>query len=139
IPSNSPYTITADFGGVAGGSGTGLLSNTGSAMLTVTKASQTAPDAPTMYSRTTTSVTLDAISGGQGTVQYGYTTSDNTSDYHWQESTEFSGLSAGTDYTFYARYAGNDYYEPSPASEGLTVTTLGAEGGDTLADGETIT
>ena len=118
------YTITADFGGVAGGSGTGLLSNTGTAELTVTKASQTAPAAPAMSIRTTTSVTLDTISGGQGTVQYGYTTGNNTSDYHWQNTPEFSGLQPGTDYTFYTRYAGNDYYNESPVSAGLTVTTL---------------
>ena len=36
-------TITADFGGVAGGSGTGLVSGTGTATLTVTKGSQTRP------------------------------------------------------------------------------------------------
>lgn len=34
---------------------------------------------------------------------------------------------------------GNDYYEPSPVSTGTGIVTLGAEGGDTLADGETIT
>ena len=124
IPSNSPYTITANFGGVAGGSGTGLISSTGTATLTVTKASQTAPAAPAMSIRTTTSVTLDTISGGQGTVQYGYNTDGDTSDYHWQNTPGFSGLSAGTDYTFYARYAGNDYYNESPVSAGLTVTTL---------------
>ena len=133
------YTITADFGGVAGTSGDGLLSNTGSAMLTVTKASQTAPAAPTMASRTTDSVTLNAISSGQGTVQYGYVKGNSGTPNNWQNGTTFSGLQPGTDYTFYARYAGNDYYEPSPASEGLTVTTLGKAGGDTLADGETIT
>ena len=132
-------TITADFGGAAGTSGDGLLSNTGSATLTVTKASQTAPAAPTMSSRTTDSVTLNAISSGQGTVQYGYVKGNSGTPDNWQNGTTFSGLQPGTDYTFYARYAGNDYYEPSPASEGLTVTTLGAEGGDTLADGETIT
>ena len=133
-------TITADFGGVAGGSGTGLLSSTGTAMLTVTKASQTAPDAPTMYSRTTTSVTLNAVAdSGEGGVQYGYVKGNSGTPDNWQNGTTFSGLQPGTDYTFYARYAGNDYYEPSQASEGLTVTTLGAEGGDTLADGETIT
>ena len=139
IPSNTPYTITADFGGVAGGSGTGLLSNTGNATLTVTKASQTAPDAPTMSIRTPTSVTLDTISGGQGTVQYGYVKGNSGTPNNWQDETTFSGLQPGTDHTFYARYAGNEYYEPSPASEGLTVTTLGKAGGDTLADGETIT
>ena len=140
IPSNSSYTITADFGGVAGGSGTGLLSSTGTATLTVTKASQTAPDAPTMSIRTTTSVTLNAVAdSGEGGVQYGYVKGNSGTPNNWQNGTTFSGLQPGTDYTFYARYAGNEYYEPSPASEGLTVTTLGAEGGDTLADDETIT
>ncbi|MEE0747688.1 beta strand repeat-containing protein, partial [Evtepia sp.] len=124
IPSNSPYTITADFGGVAGTSGDGLISSAGSATLTVTKGSQTAPDAPTMSSRTTTSVTLNTINGGQGTGQYGYNTDGDTSDYHWQESTEFSGLQPGTAYTFYARYAENDYYNESPVSGGTSVTTL---------------
>ena len=38
--------------------------------------------------------------------------------------TTFSGLSAGTDYTFYARYAGNDYYNESQTSTGTSVTTL---------------
>ena len=117
-------TITADFGGVAGTSGDGLVSNTGTAELTVTKASQTAPDAPTMSSRTTNSVTLNAISGGQGTVQYGYVKGNSGTPSSWQNGTTFSGLQPGTDYTFYACYAGNDYYNESPVSAGLTVTTL---------------
>ena len=117
-------TITADFGGVAGGSGTGLVSGTGTATLTVTKGSQTAPGAPTMSDRTTTSVTLDTISGGQGTVQYGYVKGNSGTPSSWQNGTTFSGLQPGTDYTFYARYAGNDYYNESPVSAGLTFTTL---------------
>ena len=139
-PSNSPYTITADFGGVADTSGDGLLPSTGTATLTVTKGNQTAPTAPTMSSRTTNSVTLNAISSdGQGAVQYGYVQGDNGTPNNWQDNTTFNGLSAGTTYTFYARYAENDYYEPSPASTGTSIVTLGAEGGDTLTDGETIT
>ena len=141
-PSNSPYTITADFGGVADTSGDGLLPSTGTATLTVTKGNQTAPTAPTMSSRTTTSVTLNAVANsGQGGVQYGYTTGneDSVPANRWQTGTTFTNLTSGTTYTFYARYAGNDYYEPSPASTGTSIVTLGAEGGDTLADGETIT
>ena len=139
-PSDTAKTITADFGGVAGTSGNGLISSTGSAELTVTKVSQTAPTAPTMSSRTTNSVTLNAISSdGQGAVQYGYVQGDNGTPNNWQDNTTFNGLSAGTTYTFYARYAENDYYEPSPASTGTSIVTLGAEGGDTLTDGETIT
>ena len=112
-----------------------MLSSTGTATLTVTKGSQTAPDAPTMSSRTTDSVTLDAISGGQGTVQYGYVQGDSGTPDNWQNKTTFSGLSAGTDYIFYARYAGNEYYEPSLASTGLTVTTLPAITTTNLDDG----
>ena len=128
-------TITADFGGVAGGFGTGLVSGTGTATLTVTKGSQTAPGAPTMSDCTTTSVTLDTISGGQGTVQYGYTTDGNTSDYHWQTDTTFNNLQPGTDYIFYARYAGNDYYNESQTSTGTSVTTLPAITTTSLAAG----
>ena len=133
------YTITADFGGVTGTSGDGLIDSTGSAELTVTKGNLTAPAAPTMSSRTTDSVTLNAISGGQGTVQYGYVQGDSGTPNSWQDDTFFNDLRPGTDYTFYARYAGNDYYEPSPVSTGTSIVTLGAEGGDTLTDGETIT
>ena len=125
IPNDTPYTITADFGGVEGtSSGDGLISSAGSATLTVTKGNQTAPDAPTMSSRTTDSVTLDTISGGQGTVQYGYVQGDSGTPGSWQDNTTFNGLSAGTDYTFYARYAGNDYYNESQVSGGTSVTTL---------------
>ena len=94
-----------------------------------------------MSSRTTTSVILNYIESPirQGAVQYGYTTAGDSSDYHWQESTEFIDLQPGTTYTFYARYAETDDYEASPASTGTSIVTLGAEGGDTLADGETIT
>lgn len=126
--------------GVADTSGDGLLPSTGTATLTVTKGNQTAPTAPTMSSRTTNSVTLNAISSiGQGAVQYGYVQGGSGTPNNWQDGTTFTGLSAGTTYTFYARYAGNDYYEPSPVSTGTGIVTLGAEGGDTLADGETIT
>ena len=140
MPKDSPYTITADFGGVADTSGDGLLPSTGTATLTVTKGNQTAPTAPTMSSRTTNSVTLNAISSaGQGAVQYGYVQGNSGTPTSWQDNTTFNGLSAGTDYTFYARYAENDYYNESPVSTGTSIVTLGAEGGDTLADGETIT
>ena len=132
----SSYIIIAEFGGAVGAYGSGgMLSSTGTATLTVTKGSQTAPDAPTMSSRTTDSVTLDAISGGQGTVQYGYVQGDSGTPDNWQNKTTFSGLSAGTDYIFYARYAGNEYYEPSLASTGLTVTTLPAITTTNLDDG----
>ena len=134
------YTIYARYPAVTEGENPAFASGSASTQVT-TKSNQTAaPTAPTMSSRTTTSVTLNAISSaGQGTVQYGYTAAGDSSDYHWQESTKFSGLEPGTAYTFYARYAETDDYEASPVSTGTSIVTLGAEGGDTLADGETIT
>lgn len=86
------------------------------------------PDAPTLKSVTSNSVTLDDVtSTGQGDVQYGYITGTGTAEdiTNWQTSTTFNELSAGTDYIFYTRYAGNEEYNPfDPSATGLTVTTL---------------
>ena len=150
------FKFTADFGGYApegNENGDSLAPNTGSAELTVTKAEQTAPSAPTVSTTTpptANSITLDAITTtGQGDVQYGYTTGGETSvpDDRWQAETTFNDLDPGTTYTFYARYAGNGCYEPSPASSpGLEVTTERADSTlkiepdeDTLTYGETLT
>ena len=140
LSAGTEYTIYARYPAVTEGENPAFASGSASTQVT-TKSNQTAaPTAPTMSSRTTTSVTLNAISSaGQGTVQYGYPAAGDSSDYHWQESTKFSGLEPGTAYTFYARYAETDDYEASPVSTGTSIVTLGAEGGDTLADGETIT
>ncbi len=105
-------------------SGSGSMSVTG----TVTKKKQTAPDAPSSTTDVTdTSVTLSAVTGsdGIGGIEYGYTTGGETSvpEERWQDDLVFDGLQPVTSYTFYARYAGNDYYEPSLASSGLAVTT----------------
>ena len=139
--SGTEYTIYARYPAVTEGENPAFASGSASTQVT-TKSNQTAaPTAPTMVSRTTTSVILNYIESPirQGAVQYGYTTAGDSSDYHWQESTEFIDLQPGTTYTFYARYAETDDYEPSPVSTGTGIVTLGAEGGDTLADGETIT
>ena len=139
--SGTEYTIYARYPAVTEGENPAFASGSASTQVT-TKSNQTAaPTAPTMSSRTTTSVILNYIESPirQGAVQYGYTTAGDSSDYHWQESTEFIDLQPGTTYTFYARYAETDDYEASPASTGTSIVTLGAEGGDTLADGETIT
>ena len=105
-------------------SGSGSMSVTG----TVTKKEQAAPNAPSSTTDVTdTSVTLSAVTGsdGGGGIEYGYTTGDETSvpEERWQDDLVFDGLQPVTSYTFYARYAGNDYYEPSLASSGLAVTT----------------
>lgn len=124
------YTITADFGGVAGDSGNGLQASTGSATLTVAKGDQTATtESCNANTVTDNSITLNAVTGtgGYGDVQYacvqGTDVSAPTGDNAWQKDTTFNNLNAGSDYTFFARYAGNDYYNPSPASTGTTIYT----------------
>ena len=116
------HTITAEYGG-----STGLKSNSGTAAFTVIKADQDGqPDVPAKDAATATSITLQSQDGGQAGVEYGCTTAGGTAEdvSNWQANTMFRDLAPGTSYTFYARYAGNDYYNPSDASEGTTIYTL---------------
>ena len=132
------YTITADFGGIENAEEV-LLANTGTAMLTVTKLNQAAtPAAPTVAQRTSSSITLNALeAAGIGGVQYGCTT-DGSVPVAWQSETMFSGLQPGTDYTFYARYAGDEYYNPAVSVDGTTASTLSTTQTNTVGTGETI-
>lgn len=92
LPANSPYTITAVFSGVAGTSGDGLLSSTGTAALTVTKASQPAPDvqgiAETMQGRND-----GKIIGTTAEMEYKLKTAD---EWTTCNGTEITGLAPGT-------------------------------------------
>lgn len=131
------HTITADFGGVAGVSGDGLQASTGRAILTVAKGNQSAPAAPGGENAVTdNSITLNAVisTGGYGNIQYacvqGTGVSAPTGDDAWQTETTFNDLNAGSAYTFFARYAGNDYYNPSPASSGTIIFTAYAAPGE---------
>ena len=116
--------ITAVFSGNAT-----WKSTTSFVKLTVTKAAQASkPEAPTQSkttSATENSITLENMSEGENNVEFGYVESktDGTPT-SWQESPVFEKLKPGTSYIFYARYAGNDYYEPSAQSEGKTLYTL---------------
>ena len=73
----------------------------------VAKAPQTtAPAAPTMESRTSTSITLDVIAGCEYRIDGGA----------WQTSPEFTGLDPDTEYSFEARMAETDTHLASPVS-----------------------
>ncbi|MDO4280992.1 MAG: S-layer homology domain-containing protein, partial [Peptococcaceae bacterium] len=111
----------------------GGVSATQELNLTIGKGTQAAPDAPTAESVSANSVTLKEIKGAE----YGYTTGNEQSvpEDRWQSSTTFDKLEAGTTYTFYARYAGNNDYEVSPASKGTAITTLPEIITTTLDDG----
>lgn len=85
-----------------------------SATITINKASQAAPDAPTLVSATFTGITLTATDG------YQYKCGDGA----WQDSNVFTGLTMNTEYTFYQRIKDDGNHNDSPESEGATFKTL---------------
>ena len=64
---------------------------------------------------------------GNGDLQYGYS-SDGTVPASWQTSNTFTGLSADTTYTFFARYEGNTYFEAA-TSAGTSIATAAIRSG----------
>jgi len=77
------------------------------------KFSQSAPNAPSLKTKTRNSVTLNAIAGAQYRRDNGA----------WQSGTLFTRLSPGTTYRFYIRMKATATHEASPSSTSLTVTT----------------
>ncbi len=88
---------------------------------TVIKADQSAPDTPTLSGKTNNSIVLNTVTGCEYSI-------DNGSS--WQQSPEFTALSASTDYTLYQRYAESNIYFASGSSSSLAVTTDAALGTD---------
>ncbi|MCL2311182.1 MAG: T9SS type A sorting domain-containing protein, partial [Firmicutes bacterium] len=86
---------------------------TSSPTATVTKATQTAPAAPTLSSSTTSSITLNTITGCEYRRDNG----------NWQTSTVFSGLTPNTTYSFKARKSETVTHLASPESPGATFKT----------------
>ena len=86
----------------------------------VTRAAQGAPAAPTIKSKSWSSVTLEAIPDNEATGAGAQYSKDGAT---WQDSPVFTGLSANTEYSFAARYGETEYYFASPASAELNVTT----------------
>lgn len=78
------------------------------------KTERTAPAVPTLKDRTSTSITLNTIEGAQYRCNGGA----------WQTSPEFTGLTAGTTYTFEAYYPETADCKESPTSEAVEFSTL---------------
>ena len=90
--------------------------------INVSKATQAAPAAPELADRTYTSITLETVEGAE------YRCGDGA----WKTSPEFTGLTAGTTYTFQVRYAETDTHaasEPSEAAEFATLAQTSSGGG----------
>ena len=78
------------------------------------KTEKAAPATPTLNDRTYTSITLNTIDGAQYRCNGGA----------WQTSPEFTGLTAGTTYTFEAYYPETADCKASPASKAVEFSTL---------------
>ena len=133
-PNESPYIITAVFGGYAPDgdeSGDSLAPNTGSAELTVTKAEQSKPTGTfSLISSTENSLSVNFFFSDQpaneNRVEIAYAegptadapTSNWTTAEKIPNSTVYSAtidqLSPGTPYVFFARYKEGEYHKPSP-------------------------
>ncbi|MCK9626785.1 MAG: FISUMP domain-containing protein [Candidatus Paceibacterota bacterium] len=98
---------------------------TATATLTVNKGDQATPAAPTMSSRTTTSIILNACSGGGCEYRIG--------SGSWQTSTTFSGLTANTSYSFTQRKAATTNYNVSAESSAASFSTIDPCNGETTA------
>ena len=85
----------------------------------IDKAAQDAPAAPTLKDRSYTSITLKEVAANDN----GATAEYSMDGENWRPSPTFTGLTSGTTYTFYVRYAATDNYNASPASDAVKFTT----------------
>ncbi len=92
---------------------------------------QSAPAAPTMKTRTNTSITLNTIAANANGAAAEYSKDGTT----WQTSPTFSGLTKNTSYTFYARYAAVEGFTASPASVGTAIKTTNTSSGGSSSGG----
>ena len=85
----------------------------------IDKAAQDAPAAPMLKDRSYTSITLKEVAANDN----GATAEYSMDGENWRPSPTFTGLTSGTTYTFYVRYAATDNYNASPASDAVKFTT----------------
>lgn len=118
------YTLSVQY---SGGNNNLLPSASSPVTLTVSKVTTTQPDAPTQNGASAdTTITLNTVDGQK----YIWTTgaiSPTTGVGDWLTATEatyqFTGLTQNTDYYFWTYIPGDDYYEDSPVSPAIKITT----------------
>ena len=86
---------------------------TANCTITVSKASQDAPAAPTLKTRDYTAITLNTVEANANGAKAEYSKDGGQT---WQASPEFTGLTTGTTYTFAVRYAETDTHAPSESA-----------------------
>ncbi len=111
------YTFTASMKKA----GTGEVLCSTEVNFSVAKATQAAPAAPTLKTSNYTSITLNAVAANANGAAAQYSKDGGKT---WQDSPEFTGLTAGTAYTFAVRYAETDAYAASDASTTAEFSTL---------------
>jgi len=100
-----------------------------SVSVTVNRANQTAPAAPTLDTRTPVSITLNPISNAE----FGISSTAGVLPGSWQAGLTFSGLYPNTEYFFYARLPGDANHNPSAESPETSILTPKASLEGTLA------
>ena len=134
VPVNvGTYTVTFNVEAVRGWSeANGLPAGT----ITINKAAGAVVSAPTLGIPTSNSITINPVPAPENgqTVEYARNTINSAPSTGWQDSTTFSGLSAGTTYYIFARSKENANYNAGAASTGLQVATAFPLSADTWAD-----
>jgi endo-1,4-beta-D-glucanase Y len=119
VKAGGPITITATK--AANG---GYAQATASYTLTITKAAGGTVTAPTVDSKTSTSITVKAVTAPTGqTVEYAAATGTTAPTTGWTDSATISGLTANTAYYLYARAKANDNYNVGTAARTTSTTT----------------
>lgn len=122
------FTLSLPDGGLSAGRNTVTVSRgelSESLDVMAEKVTPAAPAAPSVSGTPATdSITLTAIEGAEYSLD-GIT---------WQDSPTFTGLTADTEYTFYARLKATDTANASAASAVLTVKTSQIQGGESPND-----
>jgi hypothetical protein len=124
VTSTAGWTITgASAGNYTAPSGAPTFSNG-----TINRINATpAPSAPTASTVGETSITLNAITNTVGqTVHYARNTSDVAPSTGWGTSRDFTGLTAGTEYYFFARFVQSTNYNEQTSS-GTMIKTASPE------------
>nr|AAS85781.1 endo-1,4-beta-xylanase precursor [uncultured bacterium] len=93
----------------------------------ITKGDGQSVTAPTVASKTSTSITVNAVTAPSGqTVEYAADKTTTAPSTGWTESTTISGLTANTAYYLYARSKANDNYNAGTAARTSSTTTTSA-------------